>query len=695
MHKFARIIIVTSLISTIAVSGLNFPGLSKTAMKVSAQSETEDESNIDSIMEAAFACDGFERGFIGEPFYDGVIKNKEDAAKAIYSVMDRISGDKNIRLDYADTQTAEDDITFYSFRQIVTNVAVTGAFVKIAVDNNGKALGLVSTLIPGINATPMEEWEIDADDAEAVLEEEIKGSDLEIIHGTTEKALLPLWDGSTSLYYAWVVYTNNDDDDEHAPYLAHYISEDGDYMYSMPVTAMGTNDARSGSTAVFTFTGMEEGNWKGSVFDHNGNKMNVDIPIMIDSETGDQILGDVKRKIICADWNDFQNNDTLNPVTMENGKWDDAAVITYNNFVKIYDFYESIDWIGPDGKGTPMLVLVDALDDDGNPMVNACYSGKWQGFQIFEIDTANPFGESTDIIAHEFTHCYTSNALGTSIYFNDNGAINEAMSDILGNLLAIMIDEKDIPFTMGDRMDTPFRDMGNPRKHEQPEFVWDEYYLPWAAESTEDNDNGGVHTNSSLLNIISYKLDKAGMSREDQFYYWALVDIAMAPGTDYEQIIKILPWMMKILKYDKYLGVLNDAIAATGLSDRSLPKVPPKGYAIIKTLFPVERIADKYDTSVTIVKVDGNKEYDTYPERETGLVAATVEPGDYGIIVTVLDKETGDSFCLLPGQKLWAEAADMDEAAGIIWDDSGDYLFTVKEGDVLELDSDEVFDYVE
>ena len=43
-------------------------------------------------------------------------------------------------------------------------------------------------------------------------------------------------------------------------------------------------------------------------------------------------------------------------------------------------------------------------------------------------------GPWLDVIAHEFTHCVTETAMGANLYRDDYGAINEAMSDILGNL---------------------------------------------------------------------------------------------------------------------------------------------------------------------------------------------------------------------------------------------------------------------
>ena len=45
--------------------------------------------------------------------------------------------------------------------------------------------------------------------------------------------------------------------------------------------------------------------------------------------------------------------------------------------------------------------------------------------------------------------------------------------------------------------------------------MWDIYYLPPAERMTESNDNGGVHRNSSLLNMVAWRLKEAGIAPDD------------------------------------------------------------------------------------------------------------------------------------------------------------------------------------
>ena len=85
------------------------------------------------------------------------------------------------------------------------------------------------------------------------------------------------------------------------------------------------------------------------------------------------------------------------------------------------------------------------------------------------------------------------------------------------------------------------RNMSDPHAFKQPNYVWDLYYFPSVDKDTEENDSGGVHVNSSLLNLIAWRLHEAGMPGDEEFYYWMNVMMTITPGTDYPQMAEILP----------------------------------------------------------------------------------------------------------------------------------------------------------
>ena len=224
------------------------------------------------------------------------------------------------------------------------------------------------------------------------------------------------------------------------------------------------------------------------------------------------------------------------------------------------------------GEGTPTLLLMDWVDDEGEPVANACYSGRRHGYQTFQFNRNDPDGECTDIIAHEFTHCVTSTLMNYNLYYNDYGAINEAMSDICGNLVEDLLgDTEDDTWLIGEGGDEILRSMSDPHLCQQPAYVWDIYYLPPAERMTESNDNGGVHRNSSLLNMVAWRLKEAGIAPDDHMYFWMNAALAMTPRTDFAQLTELLPWCLDAAKLSEYQEPIKAAIEEVGIVAAALP----------------------------------------------------------------------------------------------------------------------------
>ena len=97
--------------------------------------------------------------------------------------------------------------------------------------------------------------------------------------------------------------------------------------------------------------------------------------------------------------------------------------------------------------------------------------------------------------------------------------------------------------------------------------------MPNAKTPTELNDRGGVHTNSSLLNNLAWRLyEKGGMTLEEGRAFWFTVDCAMVPGTDYAQLAELLPWALRITGMEKYDAELRRALDATRLGVDQMPE---------------------------------------------------------------------------------------------------------------------------
>lgn len=89
------------------------------------------------------------------------------------------------------------------------------------------------------------------------------------------------------------------------------------------------------------------------------------------------------------------------------------------------------------------------------------------------------------------------------MYQNESGALNEAISDIFGTLVEYY-DNRNPDYEIGEDIYTPkvandaLRSMSDPTKYGDPDHYSKRY--------TGTSDNGGVHTNSGIINKQAYLL---------------------------------------------------------------------------------------------------------------------------------------------------------------------------------------------
>ncbi|MFN2144746.1 MAG: thrombospondin type 3 repeat-containing protein [Anaerolineales bacterium] len=169
----------------------------------------------------------------------------------------------------------------------------------------------------------------------------------------------------------------------------------------------------------------------------------------------------------------------ITDVDADNGYW---------NSIDTYTFYN--DTFGRDsynGTGGGIEVYVHANVD------NAQFTG-W-GCNIIEFRDG---WVSWDVMVHEFTHGVINSTSGL-VYANQSGALNEGYSD----LMAYLADSAD--FTLAEDRTSgmgAIRDISNPRRFGDPDR-----FMNYAMLAT---DNGGVHTNSGILNKIGYLIANGG-----------------------------------------------------------------------------------------------------------------------------------------------------------------------------------------
>ena len=194
-------------------------------------------------------------------------------------------------------------------------------------------------------------------------------------------------------------------------------------------------------------------------------------------------------------------------------------------------------------------------------------------------------------------------------YMNDFGAINEAVSDIHGNLCEMLAGAtEDTTWLLGENGQNTIRSMSDPHRFQQPEYVWDVYYRAEVKSPTDTNDHGGVHSNSSLLNRVAYLLcAEGGMPLEEARAFWFAVDCAMVPGSDFAQLRDLLPWVMKIAGMDKYQESLSKAIDMTRLGETSVPDPVEEDKAMLTLNLPDNEVFNNGKWILQFVSINAEK----------------------------------------------------------------------------------------
>lgn len=662
------------------------------AEETKAEESKETQSKTDAVHTKAsvsfkpvMPADGSPITFIGEPFYDGTVEDEEDAEAAVKSVIEYLGGNENTSLELVDVIDNVEGNVYYTFRQLEGDIAVYGSAVKLITDKDGQAIALSSSLTPGIDAANIKEWGVTMEEAEQVILNSYEGEDVEIVKDATETTLLPFEDDSTEFYTAWVVYTNNIYPEYDTAFLAHYVDADGEYLFALPVSEPGNADSHSGEGALLAFSGFTEGSWTGTVTGYDGQQKEITVPLLVDPETGEEYLGDLERKVMVADCATFENEEDI--VLRTKDTWGDNELLIYETFLRIWDVYDSCGWPGPDGEGSPSLLLMDWVDENGDPVPNACYAGRQHGFQTFMFNRNDPDGENTDIMAHEFTHCVTGTLWTDSMYFNEYGAINEALSDICGNTIESFLgDTEDTQWIIGEHGE-PLRSMSNPNEYDQPAFAWDTYYVPQAVRSTSNNDNGGVHINSSLLNLIAYRLHEAGFKDDDFLYYWINVSMGMTPKTDFSQITEILTWTLEKIGCGEYRDVLDKAIEEVSLKDLSLPDKAPEGLGRIEFNLPYADLFEEYNVTASFLNMDTGIVYTTWPIAGSDVIASTVPAGQYISFIIFEDEAEENAVAAIQTDHGW-EFMNIEQIYAL--EDIIDELYfcSVDEGEIAQLETD-------
>jgi len=171
-----------------------------------------------------------------------------------------------------------------------------------------------------------------------------------------------------------------------------------------------------------------------------------------------------------------------------------------------WDMFKSVfGRSGYNGSGGKVNIFVNGSGQGADN--NAFWVGSWTYFG--NASSGAPF-TPLDVVGHEIAHGVTQTSAGL-VYRNESGAMNEGFSDIFGcyaEYYAFNRLDSNV-WTLGENISFQ-RSLSNPKQHRQP----DTYNgTNWYSGS---GDNGGVHTNSGVLNHWFYILSQGKQGANDK-----------------------------------------------------------------------------------------------------------------------------------------------------------------------------------
>lgn len=226
---------------------------------------------------------------------------------------------------------------------------------------------------------------------------------------------------------------------------------------------------------------------------------------------------------------DFVDNDNnWTAAEWNNAAKDNAAFDAQWGAQMTYDyFYQTYNRNSFDNNGAAIKSYVHFdLVEYGYPNNDNAF---WDGQRMTYGDGTSLDPLTTlDIAAHEIGHAvctYTANLT----YSYESGALNEAYSDIWAASVEYFAAPEKSTWILGEDLGTTVRSLENPNVANQPDTYQGTY---WATGSA---DNGGVHTNSGVLNHWFYILSvgKSGTNDNNDSYNVTGIGIDKAAAISY------------------------------------------------------------------------------------------------------------------------------------------------------------------
>ena len=208
----------------------------------------------------------------------------------------------------------------------------------------------------------------------------------------------------------------------------------------------------------------------------------------------------------------------------------DAVSAAYN-LSETYDYYSDRHQRKSFDDGEEDGASIHAIVRYGENQKNAFWI---PGSNLIVFGDGRPFAGALDIVGHELTHGVIEHSANL-LYQGQPGALNEAFADIFGEMIEARTKDGEPDWITGRDLALPASggggpDLGRPvRNLKNPEAFLTHFGRPYPKHMDEffhiQEDNGGVHINSTIIGHAFYLLDK-DIDRPDaeKIFYLALTE---------------------------------------------------------------------------------------------------------------------------------------------------------------------------
>jgi Zn-dependent metalloprotease len=232
-------------------------------------------------------------------------------------------------------------------------------------------------------------------------------------------------------------------------------------------------------------------------------------------------------------WNDVNGN--AGTYAIENAK--NPALDAHWGISRSYDFYvEKFNRQSYDGNGSKITNYMNGVWPSAASQDNAAALPDPYFSMVYGMGngiTTNPF-IALDVTGHEYTHMVVeTNGNGGLEYLGESGALNESFADIFGTGIEHYAKPEEANWTMGEDVyiaDNNFmRSLSQPKLKQNPHTYGKQY---WVNPLDQNNDRGGVHTNSSIQNKWFHLLSEGGSGTNDNDHNYDVTPIGMDKALD-------------------------------------------------------------------------------------------------------------------------------------------------------------------